>query len=544
MDSFKNEEEEKIIGTIVKIDNEGLHGISDSPPRITLKTLCLVSTPPTVPSQGIASFTTVLDGVTISPNSNNNNTTASKDRYEMNSQNEVSGVTPANVNLEGVTRLEGVTPAAQTNGETIKCTLKESVSIYLMNVDPTRGSTTLDGVTVTYTPKQTTSGSQSNADSHPVTPETNNQGNINGISPVTSTLDGITVIPDTNKHSDACTTLSAASTLDAITETPVNNKQGNKQGNAHMTRAAASVLDSIAETPVHDTLVTPDSNKQSAKDATLPDLVNSRITSPALHSPTLDTQTANIQSNAGEFDFPALSSDDENNAASQRPLAHKTVNPTEQVESQLTEEEDDAISALLSLSKSIASDNSQDAIENSELLPIGKSIVDAVPVPIRLGVNDVNKEIDKLKSASVNSVTTPNQHTEVTTTIITNQDGSVETKTSIQSKANRSPLSPKLTSPEDDSPGSPRGNFKLRSYKLKKKAAKPRKYPCKSCTLVKNSIQELNDHHKRKHEQVMCGTCNKIFDAPLQLNRHMYEHYEKTLNCDKCSRSFSPSRVN
>ena len=37
----------------------------------------------------------------------------------------------------------------------------------------------------------------------------------------------------------------------------------------------------------------------------------------------------------------------------------------------------------------------------------------------------------------------------------------------------------------------------------------------------------------------MCSTCNKIFNAPLQLNRHMYEHYEKTLNCDKCSRSFT-----
>ena len=46
----------------------------------------------------------------------------------MSSQNEVSGVTPANINLEGVTRLDGVTPAVQTNGETIKCTWKESVS--------------------------------------------------------------------------------------------------------------------------------------------------------------------------------------------------------------------------------------------------------------------------------------------------------------------------------------------------------------------------------------------------------------------------------
>ena len=166
--------------------------------------------------------------------------------------------------------------------------------------------------------------------------------------------------------------------------------------------------------------------------------------------------------------------------------------------------------------------------------------MDAVPVSIRLSVNDINNEIDKLRSASVNSVTTLNQHTEVTTTIITNQDGSVETETSIQSKPQKClPLSPKPTSPEDGSPGSPHGNFKLRSYRLKKKASKPRKYPCKSCTVVKDSIQELNDHHKRKHEQVMCGTCNKIFDAPLQLNRHMYEYYQKTLNCDKCSQSFT-----
>ena len=301
----------------MKIDNEGLHGISDSPPRITLKDSVSSVNPPTVPSQGIASSTTVLDGVTISPSSiNNNDTTASNDRYEMSSQKEVSDVTPANINLEGVTRLEGVTPAVQTTGETIKCTLKESVSIHSTNVDSTGGSMTLDSITGTYTPKQTTSGSQSNSDSHPVTPETNNQGNVNGISPVTSTLDGVTAIPATNIQSDACTTPSAASTLDTITETLVDNKQGNKQGNAHMTSAAASILDGVAETPVHDTLVTPDSNKQSAKDATLPDLVNSRITSPALHSPTLDRQTANIQSNSGEFDFPALSSDDENNAAS------------------------------------------------------------------------------------------------------------------------------------------------------------------------------------------------------------------------------------
>ena len=51
-------------------------------------------------------------------------------------------------------------------------------------------------------------------------------------------------------------------------------------------------------------------------------------------------------------------------------------------------------------------------------------------------------------------------------------------------------------------------------------------------------LQELNDHHKQKHEQVMCGTCNKLFDAPLQLARHMYEHCEKQLKCDHCKERF------
>ena len=37
----------------------------------------------------------------------------------------------------------------------------------------------------------------------------------------------------------------------------------------------------------------------------------------------------------------------------------------------------------------------------------------------------------------------------------------------------------------------------------------------------------------------MCGTCKKLFGAPLQLTRHMYEHYEKTLPCDRCDQCFT-----
>ena len=123
--------------------------------------------------------------------------------------------------------------------------------------------------------------------------------------------------------------------------------------------------------------------------------------------------------------------------------------------------------------------------------------------------------------------------------MVTNANGVVESTTT--NTTLKSPLSSPMpkSAPSDDSPGLPQGDFKLRSYKLKKKGSKDCKFVCKSCGVVKPSVQELNDHHKRKHKQVMCGTCNKLFDAPLQLARHMYEHYEKTIECDCCDQCFT-----
>ena len=56
---------------------------------------------------------------------------------------------------------------------------------------------------------------------------------------------------------------------------------------------------------------------------------------------------------------------------------------------------------------------------------------------------------------------------------------------------------------------------------------------------MKDLVKELNEHHKRRHEQVMCGTYKKLFDALLQLARHMYEHYEKNIQCDHCDQCFT-----
>ena len=139
----------------------------------------------------------------------------------------------------------------------------------------------------------------------------------------------------------------------------------------------------------------------------------------------------------------------------------------EQTEVQSTEEEDDAVSALLSLSKSMPSDNSQEELDNSELLPIGKWTVDAAPVPIHLGTDDVNREIKKLMipGATKGNDMLPDQtpDTEITTSIIANHDGSVVSTVSEQKnkpKPSLPPNSPKTTNTTpDESPGSPRGNF-------------------------------------------------------------------------------------
>ena len=83
--------------------------------------------------------------------------------------------------------------------------------------------------------------------------------------------------------------------------------------------------------------------------------------------------------NAG--DFSPLSSDEESeNKNSDKTEANVTetvpnkgtVSDKEEAEYALTEEEDDAVSTLLSLSKTFPSENSQDSLDNSELLPIEK----------------------------------------------------------------------------------------------------------------------------------------------------------------------------
>ena len=76
--------------------------------------------------------------------------------------------------------------------------------------------------------------------------------------------------------------------------------------------------------------------------------------------------------NGGEFDFPALSSEDEYGNKAPLTSPSPSHNPKGGSEMCITEEEDDAVSALLSLSKSMPSDNIQEDLITMNFSPFTK----------------------------------------------------------------------------------------------------------------------------------------------------------------------------
>ena len=74
-----------------------------------------------------------------------------------------------------------------------------------------------------------------------------------------------------------------------------------------------------------------------------------------------------------------------------------------------------------------------------------------------------------------------------------------------------------------------------------KKRKRIRSYICHEggCTFVGKAMQELNEHHIKMHQNVVCKDCNKSFKTPSSLQRHSYSHGELKFPCDQCEGAFA-----
>ena len=91
-------------------------------------------------------------------------------------------------------------------------------------------------------------------------------------------------------------------------------------------------------------------------------------------------------------------------------------------------------------------------------------------------------------------------------------------------------------SPNKDSV-STKGDFKTQRFSLKR-SKKPRKFGCKMCDKVCESIHELSVHHQQMHNILYCDVCTKAFNNPASLARHKYIHQEAKFQYDDCDQSF------
>ena len=288
-------------------------------------------------------------------------------------------------------------------------------------------------------------------------------------------------------------------------------------------------------------------------------------TVPDIHPSILGVQTTN------EDTLPDLGTNTEPDIeALLLPTTTTETNSKLQKEAQSTEDELDAVDALLGLQH--PHDNSivgQTGDDNSQLMPIdgGENVPeDIAPEPLLLDQVNVDNAIATMIATEQEAETNTNRNKEQAENTLATSKGEnpAEPATSPNSRnvaldgvhtadvGKRSGTAAeknltdgiqtnvaKGTKTEKDSDGDKIrpscGAFKTQLHGLKRKAAEDRSYRCQLCGAHEHSQQSLNNHHHLWHEPQMCGTCRKIFELATSLTHHMYSHYKSKYYCDKCN---------
>ena len=72
------------------------------------------------------------------------------------------------------------------------------------------------------------------------------------------------------------------------------------------------------------------------------------------------------------------------------------------------------------------------------------------------------------------------------------------------------------------------------------KPRKVRNFKCKLCETITTSRKDLNTHHRKEHDKVICVDCNQEFNMPSSLERHAYNHQADLKHkCKKCGKLFA-----
>ena len=184
------------------------------------------------------------------------------------------------------------------------------------------------------------------------------------------------------------------------------------------------------------------------------------------------------------------------------------------VETVNTGEELEIADALLSLGE--VRDDTIDDDDNAQLMPVGAptGITDAVPVPVLLDQVNVDNAIASMLEVDDFDKTTPNAP--VSCPGDEDEDNSLmEAETAAEPVVTSTESSNTENRPKSASPT--QGSLKIKTHVLKKKADSNQRYKCSVCGVTKPTIQQVNEHHLKKHKPQICTVCGRTFALALSL---------------------------